>query len=271
MCLAFIVHIFNALMGSSVWCRWDGREEHSSSATLKNQPSSPSHTGNFALLKIRECSQSHLRHHKNITSSSSGHAWMLNSNVIEKQNLYLTAKNKSKGKILISDYYIFQDAPSQQWRWRGKVEWDWQKHVPWERFPCFLARIKDLSSLHLTWWSCVNLMQHVVFCHMVMDAHREFQFMKISHAESDVFLAPMICFLPSCFHQLLDFPSLLDISPVAPWVSHTGSKKSTFSFFPFQPGTLFENPWRPAEGPTQQPFCCLTDRRAAGQPEWRRA
>lgn len=202
MCLAFIVRILSALMGSSEWCRWDGTEEHSSSAALKNQPSSPSHTGNFALLQIRKRSQSHPRHHKNITNSSSGHAWKLNSNVIEKQNLYLTANNKWKGKMFISDYYVFQDTPSQDWRRQGKVGWDWQKHMCREHFSRFLARMKDLSSLHLTWPSCVNLVQRVVFCHMGMDAYREFQFMKLSRAESDVFLAPVICFLPGCFHQL---------------------------------------------------------------------
>jgi len=54
MCLAFMVHIFSALMGSSEWCQWDGTEEHSLFATLKNQPSFPSRTGNFARLHIKE-------------------------------------------------------------------------------------------------------------------------------------------------------------------------------------------------------------------------
>lgn len=62
----------------------------------------------------------------------------------------------------------------------------------------------------------MNLVQRVVFCHMAMDVYREFQFMKLGHVESDVFLAPVICFLPSCFHQLLGFtPQYLSCSPLS--------------------------------------------------------
>lgn len=74
----------------------------------------------------------------------------------------------------------------------------------------FPRKDKRLSSLHLTWLSCVNLMKLVVFCHTVKDVYRELKFMKFSHVESDVLLDPVICFLPSCFHQLLDF----SISPL---------------------------------------------------------
>lgn len=72
-----------------------------------------------------------------------------------------------------------------------------------EHFLSFLARIKDLNSLHLTWQTYANLMQHMVFCPIVMDVNRELQF--LCPVESNVFLTMVIYFLPNCFQQHLDF------------------------------------------------------------------
>lgn len=159
--------------------------------------------------------------------------------------------------MFISDYYIFQDTPSQQWGKQGKIGWDWQKHMPWEHFSRFLARIKDLSSLHLTWPSCVNLMQHVVFCHMAMDAYREFQFMKLSHVESDVFLAPVICFLPSCFQQFLD-SRYLSCSPLG-FTIHDW-RRTLFPSSHLTQGLSLKPP-----GDWQRPFCHLAVSLTEGQ------
>lgn len=263
MCLAFIVHIFSALMGSSEWCRWDGTEEHSSSTSLKNEPSFPPHRGNFALLQIREHSQSHLRHQKilPIPPQDMPECWTV---MLFRNKIFIWLQITSQREKCSFQAITFSGTHLPR---QGKVEWDWLKYMPWEHFSCLLERIKDLSRLHLTWPSCVNLMHHILSCHMVMNACRVSQFMKLKSCWNWCFLCPSDLFSTQLFSTA--FRLYFSVSLCSALRLTVQDQRALFSYSHLSQGLSWKNPGE-SQRPAQDSLCWLTDRReGAGQAEWR--